>query len=84
MLVEAVVGLCVGVIARYIVPDSPGMGGDTLAGIVGAGLAAFIYKLFGHKPPFDDYNAWSIAAAAVGAFTLILVLRAAAGRRTIA
>ena len=84
MLVEAVVGLCVGIIARYIVPDSPGVGGDTLAGIVGGGLGAFIYKLFGHAPPFDGYDAWSITSAAAGAFILILVIRAAAGRRTIA
>lgn len=84
MLVEAIVGLCVGVIARYVVPDSPGVGGDTLAGIVGGGLGAFIYKLFGHAPPFDAYNAWSITSAAAGALILILVIRAAAGRRTIA
>jgi uncharacterized membrane protein YeaQ/YmgE (transglycosylase-associated protein family) len=84
MLVEAFVGLCVGVIARYVVPDSPGVGGDTLAGIVGGGLGAFIYKLFGHSPPFDGYNAWSITSAAAGALILILVIRAAAGRRTIA
>lgn len=84
MLVEAIVGLCVGVLARYIVPDSPGIGADTLAGIVGGGLGAFIYKLFGHKPPFDDYNIWSIISAAAGAFVLILVIRATAGRRTIA
>jgi uncharacterized membrane protein YeaQ/YmgE (transglycosylase-associated protein family) len=84
MLVEAIVGFCVGVIARYIVPDSPGIGGDTLAGIVGGGVGAFIYKLFGHKPSFDDFNAWSIASAVAGAFILILVLRATAGRRTIA
>lgn len=84
MLVETVVGFCVGVLARYIVPDSPGIGGDTLAGIVGGGLGAFTYKLFGHKPPFDDYNGGSITSATVGAFILILVIRAAAGRRTIA
>lgn len=84
MLVETVAGFCAGVLARYIVPDSPGVGADTLAGIVGGGLGGFIYKLFGHKPPLDDYNAWSIASAIVGAFILILVLRATAGRRTIA
>jgi uncharacterized membrane protein YeaQ/YmgE (transglycosylase-associated protein family) len=84
MLVEAIVGLCVGAIARYIVPDSPGIGADTLVGIVGGGLGGFIYKLFGHKPPFDDYNLWSIISAAAGAFLLILVIRATAGRRTIA
>lgn len=84
MLVEVVVGFCVGVIARYIVPDSTGIGTDTLFGIVGGGLGAFIYKLFGHSLPFDKWNVWSIASAAVGALVLILVVRAAAGRRTIA
>ncbi|HLI95649.1 MAG TPA: GlsB/YeaQ/YmgE family stress response membrane protein [Candidatus Baltobacteraceae bacterium] len=84
MLVETVVGFCVGVIARYIVPDSPGIGSDTLTGIVGGGLGAFIYKLFGHRTSFDAFNAWSIASAAIGAFILILVIRATAGRRTIA
>lgn len=84
MLVEAIAGLCVGVVARYIVPDSPGVGADTLAGIVGGGLGGFIYKLFGHKPPLDDYNGWSIVSAAAGALILILIIRATAGRRTIA
>jgi uncharacterized membrane protein YeaQ/YmgE (transglycosylase-associated protein family) len=84
MLVEAVVGFCVGVLARYIVPDSPGIGGDTLAGIVGGGLGGFIYKLFNHEMPFDDYNAWSITSAAAGALIFILIIRATAGRRTIA
>lgn len=84
MLVEAIVGLCVGIIARYIVPDSPGIGGDTLTGIIGGGIGAFIYKLFGHKPSFDDFNAWSIASAVVGALILILIIRATAGRRTVA
>lgn len=84
MLVEAVVGLCAGVIARYVVPDSPGIGADTLAGIVGGGLGGFIYKLFGHNVPLDGYSAWSIVSAMLGAFILILVMRATAGRRTIA
>ncbi len=84
MLVEVVVGFCVGVIARYVVPDSTGIGADTLFGIVGGALGSFIYKLFGHKPAFDDWNGWSMASAAAGALVMILVLRATAGRRTIA
>lgn len=84
MLVEAIAGFCVGIIARYVIPDSTGIGTDTLFGIVGGGLGAFIYKLFGHKPPFDDFNVWSIASAVVGAVIMILVIRATAGRRTIA
>ncbi len=84
MLVEVIVGFCVGVIARYVIPDSTGIGADTLMGIVGGGIGAFIFKLFGHKPSFDDWNGWSIASAAAGALVLILITRAAAGRRTIA
>lgn len=84
MLVEVAVGFCIGVIARYVIPDSPGAGADTLLGIVGGGVGAFIYKLFGHKPAFDDFNAWSIASAAAGALILILIARATAGRRTVA
>jgi uncharacterized membrane protein YeaQ/YmgE (transglycosylase-associated protein family) len=82
MLVETVVGFCVGVLARYVVPDSTGIGADTLLGIVGGGIGAFIYKLFGHRP-FDDYTSWSMLSGAVGALVLILVSRATAGRRTV-
>lgn len=84
MLAEVIAGFCVGVIARYIVPDSQGVGADTLTGIVGGGAGAFIYKLFGHKPSFDDFSLWSIVSAVAGAFILILIVRAAAGRRTVA
>jgi uncharacterized membrane protein YeaQ/YmgE (transglycosylase-associated protein family) len=84
MVIEVVTGFCLGVIARYIVPDSHGIGADTLLGIVGGGVGAFIYKLFGHHLAFDDFNAWSIASAAAGAFVLIVFARAAAGRRTVA
>jgi uncharacterized membrane protein YeaQ/YmgE (transglycosylase-associated protein family) len=84
MVIEVVAGFCVGVIARYIVPDSQGIGADTLLGIVGGGVGAFIYKLFGHHLAFSEFNVWSIASAAAGAFVLILVARATAGRRTVA
>lgn len=84
MLIECIAGLCVGVVARYVVPDSTGIGADTLLGIIGGGAGAFIYKLFGHALPFDAFNARSIAAAAAGAVILIMVARAASGRRTIA
>lgn len=84
MLVEVFVGFCVGVAARFVVPDSQGLGADTLAGILGGGLGAFIYKLFGHQLAFDDFNRWSIVSAVAGAFILILVMRATAGRRTVA
>jgi uncharacterized membrane protein YeaQ/YmgE (transglycosylase-associated protein family) len=84
MLLEVLAGFCVGVLARYVIPDSIGIGADTLLGIVGGGVGAFIYKLFGHRPAFDEWDAGSIACAVAGAFILILIVRAASGRRTIA
>lgn len=84
MLLEVLVGFCVGVLARYAIPDSAGVGADTLLGIVGSGVGAFTYKLFGHRPAFDEWNAWSLVCAAAGAFVLIVVVRAASARRTIA
>ena len=84
MVVELAVGFCVGLLGRYIVPDSPGIGADTLLGLFGAGVAAYIYKLFGHTLSFDQFNGASIACAAAGAFVFILVSRTTAGRRTIA
>lgn len=84
MLAEVMAGLCVGVIARYIVPDSQGIGADTLTGIVGGGVGGFIYKLFGHQLSYDQSNAWSLVSAAAGAAILILVMRATSGRRTVA
>jgi len=84
MLAECITGFLVGIAARYIVPDSQGLGTDTLVGILGGGVGAFLYKRFGHKPSFDQFDLWSICVAAIDAFLLILVVRAAAGRRTIA
>lgn len=84
MPAECAAGFVVGFMARYFIPDSQGAGGDTLLGIVGGGTAAFVYKLFGHRLNVDQFDAVSIAAAALGALALILVSRAAAGRRTIA
>lgn len=84
MLVHAIAGLAAGIVARFFVPDSPGIGADTLAGILGGFLGGFVYELFGHKPPFYDYNGWSIVSAIAGAMILIFILRATAGRRTVA
>ena len=84
MMVEAAAGFAVGLLAYYIVPDSPGAGADTLTGLVGGGVAAFIFKLFGHTLAFDDFSVWSITSAAAGALFSIILLRATAGRQTIA
>lgn len=87
MLFEGLLGLAVGISARYVIPDpgSGGLGGDTLAGILGGLLAAFVYKLFGpDKPPVYAWNAWSLLSAAAGGVAFILIVRGVGGRRTIA
>lgn len=84
MLVEAIAGLIVGVFARWFIPDSQGIGADTLIGVIGALMGGFVYKLFGHKPPFYDWSDWSVVTAVIVALVFIIVLRGAGGRRTIA
>ncbi len=83
MAVECLAGFLVGAVARFFVPDSRGMGPDTLLGIVGGGTAGFIFKLFGHRLSLDQFDAWSVIAAAAGALVLIIFSRSIAGRRTI-
>jgi uncharacterized membrane protein YeaQ/YmgE (transglycosylase-associated protein family) len=84
MLAECLAGFAVGLAARYFVPDSPGAGVDTLLGLMGGGVAGFIYTLFGHRLSVEEFDAWSLIVAAGGAFSLIVLSRAASGRRTIA
>ena len=84
MLVECAAGFLVGLAARYVVPDSPGAGPDTLLGIIGGGVGAFLYKRFGHSPSFDGFDVWSVLAAVISALAVILASRAMTGRRTIA
>ena len=84
MLLECAAGFLTGALARYFVPDSAGFGADTLLGIVGGGTGAFVYKLFGHRVPFDGFDAWSVLVAVASAIGLIIVSRSVAGRRTIA
>ncbi|MFN2449768.1 MAG: hypothetical protein ABR508_08245 [Candidatus Baltobacteraceae bacterium] len=83
MAIEALAGVLAGLAARYVLPDSPGLGSDTLVGLLGGGLAAFVYKLAVHRPAFDAFDGWSIAAAACGGFALIALVRMGAGRRIV-
>lgn len=85
MLVEGFVGLAAGIVGRFVIPDtgSGGIGGDMLVGVLGGLLGGFTYKLFGNKPPFYDFNDWSVICAAIGAFIFILAARAMTGRQTL-
>lgn len=83
MIVEALAGAAAGLLARYVVPDSPGIGADTLFGFVGGGLAAFLYKRLGTGLSFDAFDAHTIAVALAGGITMVIITRMTAGRRTV-
>lgn len=83
MAVEAFAGILAGVLAWYVIPDTRGIAADTLLGLIGGGLAAFIYKLFGHRLPFEGWSPESLTAAVFGALLLIGFTRMATGRRIV-
>lgn len=82
MLAHGIAGFLVGIVARYMLPDSPGLGADTLFGVLGGLIGGFTYELFGHTPAFDRSSLWSVISAIVVAFVFLLILRSAVGRRT--
>ena len=53
---------------------------NIIVGIVGALIGGFIYRYFGHG---TVDTLWSFIYALIGAVTLLLILRAFSGRRTV-
>lgn len=76
------IGLFVGLIARWIVPDavSGGILTDIIVGIVGAVIGGWLYRTFGHGALTP---LWGFLYALIGAVVLLLILRAFTGRRTV-
>ena len=85
ILLWIVFGIIVGAVARWIVPgEGPGgVLGDLIIGIVGALLGGWIWSLFGHTG-VTGFNVGSFITAIVGAVVLLFIVRAVAGRRTVA
>lgn len=76
-----ILGLIVGIVAKWIVPGRTPLGilGDIIIGIVGALIGGFIYGLFGHVG-VTGFNWHTIIAALIGAVILLWILRALSGR----
>lgn len=76
-----VIGLILGLVARWLVPgEGPGgVLGDVVIGIAGALLGGWVYRLFAHTVA-SGFNLPSIVCAGIGAVVLLFVIRALRGR----
>jgi uncharacterized membrane protein YeaQ/YmgE (transglycosylase-associated protein family) len=85
ILLWIIFGIIVGAVARWIVPgEGPGgILGDLIVGIVGAIIGGWVYSLFGHAG-VTGFNIGSFICAIIGAVVLLWIIRAVAGRRTVA
>ncbi len=85
ILAWIVVGIIAGFLAKLVVKgEGPGgILGDMIIGIVGAILGGYLFNALGHVGA-TGINAWSILVAFIGSVILLLIIRAVAGRRTVA
>ena len=85
ILLWIIFGLIVGSVAKWIVPgEGPGgILGDLIVGIIGAVIGGWIYGLLGHAV-VTGFNFGSFICAIIGAVVLSWIVRAVAGRRTVA
>ncbi len=81
IVVWVVIGGLAGLLASLVIRGTGlGLLGDILIGIVGAILGGFLFQQFGH-PGVTGFNLYSLLVAFVGAVILLLIVRAASGRR---
>jgi len=80
-----IVGIIGGYLAKLVVPgEGPGgILGDLIIGIIGAIIGGWLFGYFGHTG-VTGLNIGSIIVAFIGAVVLLLIVRAVAGRRTVA
>lgn len=83
LLATIVIGLIVGILAKFLMPgrDPGGFIVTTLLGIAGAILAAYAGRAFGW---YGEGEPAGFIAAVVGAMVLLFLYRLAIGRRAIA
>lgn len=81
VLAAIVVGLLVGLAARWIIPGEwpGGTLGDLLLGAAGASAGAWIYRAFAHAGD-NGLGLPSIVCAGIGAVVLLFIVRALRGR----
>jgi uncharacterized membrane protein YeaQ/YmgE (transglycosylase-associated protein family) len=71
-----VLGLLVGLVARWIIPGDPpgGVVTDAFVGIVGAAIGAWLYGPFRHVD-VNGFSLPSLVCAFIGAVVLLYLLR---------
>jgi uncharacterized membrane protein YeaQ/YmgE (transglycosylase-associated protein family) len=76
ILAWIVLGLIVGLVAKFLVPgEGPGgIIGDIVVGILGAMLGGWLFNQFGHTG-IVGFDLYSMLVALVGAVVLLSVLR---------
>lgn len=72
-----IVGLIVGLIARFLVPgaDSMGIIWTIIVGIVGSIIGGFIARLFSKPPPGSKFHTAGFLLSILGAIILLVILR---------
>jgi uncharacterized membrane protein YeaQ/YmgE (transglycosylase-associated protein family) len=79
-----VIGLLVGLLARFLVPGRDPMGclATSLLGIVGSIVGGFISRFFFRPAPAVGYVRPGFLISLVGAILVLLLVRAVRGRST--
>ena len=79
ILVTIIIGLLVGIVAKFLMPgkDPGGFIVTTLLGIAGAFVAAYLGRVIGYEP----HDGVGFIASVIGAMLLLLVYRLVVGRR---
>jgi len=79
IVVLAIIGLIVGLIARLLVPgrDNIGLLGTILLGIAGSFVGYFLQRLVeGRTMNFQHFHSTGILGSIIGAIVVLLILRA--------
>jgi uncharacterized membrane protein YeaQ/YmgE (transglycosylase-associated protein family) len=85
IIVMLIVGLIAGALARLLVPgrDSIGIGMTIVIGVIGSFVGGFLgYVLFHHDFSQGAVQPSGIFGSVVGAIIVLLIYRAASGRRS--
>jgi uncharacterized membrane protein YeaQ/YmgE (transglycosylase-associated protein family) len=80
-----VIGLIVGLIARFLVPGRDPMGclATSILGIVGSIVGGFVSRLIWPAPPGEGYVRPGFIISLIGAIVVLLIYRAVRGKRTV-
>ncbi len=74
LLTWIVVGLALGLLARFITRRRLGLLWALVAGLAGALIGGFIGRLLGYGGVINDFSIWSLLIAIGGSVVVIIVL----------